>query len=155
MLAAKFAKAAAQAERLRVEALARRQAKRCVIAAIGAIFGIAALAMGHVAVELVFAPKIGALEITSALIVFDAVVAVALCAIAANSRPGKVEREAAHLRMRALGQMKEELSFVALVPALVGPRRIRQWYFVAEFVSRFLRRKSPVVELKRSGPTFR
>jgi hypothetical protein len=143
MLAAKFAKAAAQAEKLRVEALARRQAKRCVYGGIGVAFGLAAFALAHVAAELALAPKFGALEVTVLLFAIDLAVAFILCAVAAGLRPGKVEVEAEYLRRRALGQMKDELSFIALVPAMVGPKRLRQWFFVAEFLSRFLRRKPP------------
>ena len=73
MLAAKFAKAAAQAEKLRVEALARRQAKRCVYGGIGVAFGLAAFALAHVADELALAPIFGALEVTVLMIALDLV----------------------------------------------------------------------------------
>ena len=143
MLPVKLAKAAAQAEKLHVEAMARRQAKRCLLAAIGGAFIVAALSMAHVVLEIAFGPKIGALSISGILLVFDLVMAIAFCAMAARSRPGKIEFEAAQLRTRALRQMKEELSFFALVPALLGAKQTRDWLFTGLLLSRFLRRKSP------------
>jgi hypothetical protein len=142
MLAAQLAKAAAQAEKLRVEALVQRQAKRSVYAGIAVVFSLGVFALVHVAVELAFAPAIGALQVTLLLAVFDMFAAVALFSVAARSRPGKIEIEAEYLRRRALGQLRDEISFVALIPALVGPRRFRQLFFIAEFASRFLRRKT-------------
>jgi hypothetical protein len=146
MLAAKFAKAAARAEKLRLEALARRQAKRCVYALIGVVFAVAVLCLTHLAVELALVPTMGALQVTVLLIVFDLAVAFTLFAIAGRSRPGKIEAEAEYLKRRALTQMKEEFSTSALVPALgffVGLKRLRRWFFVAEFALRFLGRKQP------------
>jgi hypothetical protein len=141
MLAAQLVKAAAQAEKLRVEALVQRQAKRSIYAGVSVVFSLGVFALAHVAVELAFAPAIGALQITILLAVFDTFAAAAFFSVAARSRPGKIEIEAEYLRRRALGQLKDEISFVALIPALVGPRRFRQLFFVLEFASRFLRRK--------------
>jgi hypothetical protein len=141
MMAVQLAKAAAQAEKLRVEALVKRQARRSVYAGVGVAFSLGVFALLHVAVELAFAPSIGALQVTILLAVVDMFAAAILFSVAARSRPGKIEIEAEYLRRRALSQLKGEMSFVALLPALVGPRRFRQVFFIMEFVSRFLRRK--------------
>lgn len=142
MVPVQLAKAAAQAEKLRVEALVRRQMRRSVYAGVGIVFSLGAFALLHVALELAFAPLIGALQVTVLLAVFDIFAAVIALSVAARSRPGKIEIEAEFLRRRALGELKEEMSFAALLPALVGPRRFRQMFFITEFASHFFRRKS-------------
>jgi hypothetical protein len=141
-VAVQLAKAAAQAEKLRVEALVERQARRSVYAGVGVMFSLGVFALLHVAAELAFAPALGALQVTILLAVFDMFAAAILFSVAARSRPGKIEIEAEYLRRRALGQLKDEISLVALLPALVGPRRFRQLFFITEFASRFLHRKT-------------
>jgi hypothetical protein len=142
MVAVQLAKAAAQAEKLRVEAWVQRQARRSVYAGVGVVFSLGVFALLHVAVELAFAPSFGALQVTILLAVFDMLAAAILFSVAARSRPGRIEIEAEYLRRRALGQLKDEMSFVSLLPALVGPRRFKQLFFITAFTSRFLQRRS-------------
>jgi hypothetical protein len=142
MVAIQLAKAAAQAEKLRVEALVQRQARRSVYAGVGVAFSLGAFALLHVAMAIAFAPSIGPLQVTILLAVFDIFAAALFFAVAARSRPGKIEIEAEYLKHRALAELKGELSVVALLPALVGPRRFRQMFFIAEFASQFFRRKA-------------
>lgn len=142
MVAVQLAKAAAQAEKLRVEALLERHARRSVYAGVGIVFSLGAFALLHVAAEMAFAPSIGPLQVTILLIVFDMLAAAIVFSVAARSRPGKIEIEAEYLRRRALGQLRQEISFVALLPALVGPRKLRELFFITEFASQFFRRKA-------------
>jgi hypothetical protein len=148
MVPVQLAKAAAQAEKLRVEALVRRQARRAVYAGVGIVFSLGAFAVLHAAVVIALAPSIGALQVTILLAVFDMFAAAVALSMAARSRPGKIEIEAEYLRRRALRTFKEEMSFVALLPALVGPRRFRQLFFITEFASQFFRGRS--TEITRS-----
>ena len=61
MRAVKLAKVAAQAERLRVQAMARRQVRRGAYGFAGIVFAVGALCLGHVVVWLVLAPTVGSL----------------------------------------------------------------------------------------------
>ena len=69
MRAVKLAKAAAQAEKLRLKALAQRQARRGVYGFIAAVFAVGALALGHVVAFLAIVPSPGSLWTSVVLLV--------------------------------------------------------------------------------------
>ena len=144
MRAVTLAKAAAQAEKLRLQALAQRQVRRGICGAVAAVFAIGALALGHVVAFLAIVPSLGPLWTSVLLLAFDLLVAIALGAVAALSKPGAIEVEAQRIKERALGQMRQELTVAALVPALglfVGSRRARGGALLLGLASRLLRRR--------------
>ena len=61
MRAVKLAKVAAQAEELRLRALAQRQVRRGIYGAVAAAFAVGALALGHLVAFLAIAPSLGPL----------------------------------------------------------------------------------------------
>ena len=58
MRAVKLAKAAAQAEKLRLQALAQRQVRRAIYGLIGAVFAVETLALGHVVAFVAIMPSL-------------------------------------------------------------------------------------------------
>jgi hypothetical protein len=118
MRAVKLAKAAAHAEKLRLQALAQRQARRAICGLVASVFAVGALAFGHVMAFLAVVPVLGPLWTTVLLLAFDLLVAVVLGTLAVLSKPGEIEAEAQRLKERALGQMRQDLTVAALVPAL-------------------------------------
>jgi len=144
MRAIKLAKVAAQAEKLRLQALAKRQVRRGIYGAVATIFAIGALALGHVVAFLAIVPSVGSLWTSVVLLAFDLLVAVVLGAVAALSKPGAIEAEAQRLKETALSQMRQDLTVAALVPALglfVGSRRARGGALIAGLALRLLRRR--------------
>lgn len=145
MRAIKLAKAAAQAEKLRLQALARRQVRRGIYGFIATVFAVGALALGHVVAFLAIVPSLGPLWTSVLLLAFDLLVAAVLGMLAALSKPGEIEAEAQRIKERALGQMRQDLTAAALVPAIglfVGSRRARGGALLAGLASRLLRRRS-------------
>ena len=143
MRAIKLAKVAAQAEKLRLQALAKRQVRRGIYGAVATIFAIGALALGHVVAFLAIVPSLGSLWTSVLLLAFDLLVAIVLGTLAALSKPGEIEAEAQRLKETALGQMRQDLTVAALVPALglfVGTRRARGGALLAGLALRLLRR---------------
>ena len=145
MRAVKLARAAAQAERLRVQALVRRQVRRGVYGLVGTVFGVGALAFAHLVAWLALAPAIGPMWTGIVLLIFDLLVALGLGLLALYSTPGEIEAEAQLLKQRALRQMKQDMAVSALVPALgmfIGTKRVRGGLLLAGLASRLLRRPS-------------
>jgi hypothetical protein len=145
MRAVTLAKVAARAERLRVQAMVRRQVRRGAFGFAGAVFAVGALCLGHVVAWLIIAPSIGSLWASVALLAFDLVVAVVLGALAAFSKPGKIEAEARFLKRRVLLQLRQDMAVTALVPALglfIGTKRARGGLLLAGLASRLMRRRS-------------
>jgi hypothetical protein len=145
MRAVKLAKVAAQAERLRVQALVRRQVRRAVIGVAGTIFAVGALGSAHLVAWLSLLPAVGPLWASVVLLVFDLLVALGLGAVAFYSKPGEIESEAQRLKQQALGQMKLDLAMSALVPALglfIGTKRARGGMLLAGLASRLMRRRT-------------
>ena len=143
MRAVKLAKVAVQAEKLRLQALAQRQARRGVWLLVALAFATAALALGHVVAFIAITPSLGALWTSVLLLTFDLVVALVLGAVAALSKPGEVEAEAQRLKQLALRQLRQDLTVAALVPTLglfIGSKRARRGALLAGLMSRLMRR---------------
>ena len=143
MRAVKLAKAAAQAEKLRLQALVQRQARRAIYGLVATVFAVGALALGHVVAFLAIVTSLGSLWTSVVLLAFDLLVAVVLGMLAALSKPGEIEAEAQRVKEIALRQMKQDLTIAALVPAVglfVGSRRARGGALLAGLALRLLRR---------------
>lgn len=117
MRATKLAQAAVQAEALRLRALLRRQTGRAGLAAIAALFLIAAAAAAHVAGAMALARVVD--PVWAALIVAggDLLIGGVLLAIASRDKPSAVEREALLVRQAA----QRELQDMATLAAAAGP----------------------------------
>jgi hypothetical protein len=112
----RLAKAAAQAEGMRLREMARRQARRAAIAAAALFFFAAFLVAGHVAIVMALVPTVT--PVRAVLIVGggDLLIALVLALIASSSRPGALEREATELGQR----MRQEIHDAMTVPSILG-----------------------------------
>jgi hypothetical protein len=143
MRAVKLAKAAAQAEKLRVQAMVRRQIRRGLYGFAGTVFAVGALCLAHVAAWLALAPTVGSLWACALLLVFDLMVALILGTLAIRSKPGEIEAEAQFLKERALQRLRQDMAVSALIPALglfIGTKRARGGFLLADIASRLMRR---------------
>jgi hypothetical protein len=112
----RLAKAAAQAEGMRLREMARRQARRAAIAVAALFFFAAFLVAGHVAIVMALVPTVT--PVRAVLIVGggDLLIALVLALIASSSRPGALEREATELGQR----MRQEIHDAMTVPSILG-----------------------------------
>jgi hypothetical protein len=122
-----LARAAAEAEVLRLRRRLRRTIIRAVYALIGAIFAFATLCMAHAAVFMALRHSLG--PTGSALIVLGADLTIAaICVVLASvSSPDRIELEAQQVRERAreeLEEMAAAASFTAPAIWLVGKPRL-------------------------------
>lgn len=117
MRIAELGKVAAQAEKLRLERMARRQAIRAGLAAVAALFGLAALVALEVLVWEEIRRNLGPASASAIMIGINLVIALALFGFAARSAPGRIEVEAAEVRDAALVEMRETVA----ITAVVGP----------------------------------
>jgi hypothetical protein len=115
MRALELGKIAAEAEKLRLEQLARRQTRRVIYLAIAAVFALGVLCMIHVLLWNVLALKLGPLWASAILLVSDIIIAGGFGFMGARSRPGRQETAAAEVRREALKQAQEAV-LLALVP---------------------------------------
>ena len=110
-----LARIAARAEWLRLRLFARRQARRAALAAVAAVFLVAALAVLHVAGAMALACVVR--PIWAALIVagIDVVIAAIFALLASRDRPGPAEREALQVRMVAQEEVLATVSLATLL----------------------------------------
>jgi hypothetical protein len=118
MRTVQLAKIAAQAEKLRLERMARRQAIRAAFAAVAGLFVLAALCFLHVLVWVEIHRNLGPANASAILIGIDLVIAFALLGFAARSAPSRIEVEAVEVRERAMEQMREAVALTAVVGPL-------------------------------------
>jgi hypothetical protein len=109
-----LARAAAQAEGLRLRRLIRRQVIRAAFAGVATVFLLAALILLHVVAFVALAPHLTPLEDSAVLLGCDLVVALIFGLLAARDTPDAVEAEAKQLRNQSLGAMKEGIVFATL-----------------------------------------
>ena len=109
-------KIAAQAEKIRLQQLARRQTRRMIYLAVAAIFAMGAIGMVHVLLWNVLSLKLGSLWASAILLVMDIIVAGGCSLVGARSRPTQTETAAINIRQEALRQARETL-LIALLPA--------------------------------------
>ena len=140
MRGVELAKVAAQAEKLRLQRLARRQALRVVFAIAAGVFGFAALAWAEVTVW--FPLRNATAPVWASLILFgiDLVPALILLGLALSSEPSAVEREAVLVRADALARMREDLIVWPLVgrAARLLPRKYVYGLTLAALTARYL-----------------
>ena len=117
MRVVQLGKGAAQAEKLRIQTLVSRQAKRAVFAAVAAVFAIGLLVALHVAGALALVPLVGALWATLIVAGVDLVLAAVFGGVALFSKPGRIEREALMVREEARAQLGE----ATVMAMVVGP----------------------------------
>ena len=143
MRATQLARIAAQAEKLRLQRIARRQAIRAGCAAVALVFLLAFLALLHVLVVISIARTTGPASATAIVLGIDLVIAIILGVMAMRSTPDAMENEARLVRDRALEQMKEAVALATVVGPLgriLGKRHV-YGLTLAALTARFLSRK--------------
>lgn len=126
----KLVRIAAEAELLRLRAMASRQVRRVVLALVGAIFLLAVLIFVHILVWHALAVSAGLTFYAATCLVggVDLLVALVLLAAAASSRPNSLEHEALDVRRNAVVQMRRvgTLSQLALPTLRLATRVTRR-----------------------------
>ena len=126
MRTTELAKVAANAEKLRLQALAKRQAVRGVFGAVAAVFGIGILILLHVLGYQLLRGGLGPVPSTLILLAVDLVIVIVCGVMALRSTPGTVEKEAEEIRRQALREMRTTLTVMGMVgptARLLGGRR--------------------------------
>jgi arginine exporter protein ArgO len=126
-----LARIAAQAEKLHLRHMLRRQATRAAFAAVAVVFLLAALALVHVAGVAALADRVTPIQALLIVAGIDVVLAVVLGLLAARDVPGRVEREALQVRVQAIEEAVETVVVVSLLRRLLGARSIREMVEVA------------------------
>jgi Zn-dependent protease len=111
----RLAQSAVSAEGLRLRLMLRRWIFHLILALLGMVFLLGALALGHVAVFLLIAPKVGPLYAVLILLAADLVIAILLLLLAFNGGPGKSEREALQVREMARLQAIQDIARATLI----------------------------------------
>jgi hypothetical protein len=118
MRAITLARAAAQAQKVRLQASLRRQVRRGIHGFVGMVFGLGALSCAHVVAWLALRPVVDAMWASVALLAFDLVVAAMFVVLTVRSKPDPLEIEAERLKEQALHGLKEEMTLPSLVTLL-------------------------------------
>jgi hypothetical protein len=111
----RLAEIAARAEVLRLRALARRQAGRAVLAAVAAVFLLAALMGAHAAAAIALSEWVRPVYAVLIVAGADLLMALIFALLARRDRPGQAEREALALRR----QVRQQLALQTLLSALL------------------------------------
>jgi len=128
----RLARIAAEAEGVRLRAMATRMVTRVVLGILALVFVVAALAFAHIAVWywLRFGASLPFYETTGIVGGADVLIGVILGLLAARSGPGHVEREALEVRRQAVLGIGKFMTLSELaLPALriaAGMRRRRR-----------------------------
>ncbi len=114
MRTVELARAAADAEKLRLQRMARRQGMRAAYGAVAAVFGLAMLVLLHVILYLLLTLWVG--PIWAAVIVFvaDLVLAGIFAVMARRNTPDAIEEEAKMLRDQSLMEMRQSITLMSL-----------------------------------------
>ncbi|GAN77966.1 hypothetical protein [Acidisphaera rubrifaciens] len=124
----RLARAAAEAEGLRLQRLVRRQVLRVVYAVVALIFLVAALGVGHVVGWMLLRARMTDLQALLALLGGDALLLVVFGLLAAVSHPGAVEREALEVRRAATSQLGRDVTAWVTLRPLVRILPVRHLY---------------------------
>ena len=116
----RLARAAAQAEWLRIQLMLRRTAVRGALFAAAMVFLLAAVAAGHVAAWLALRPLLTPLWATGAVGGGDLVLAILLLSLAARDVPGAAELEAAQMSRAARGALAREFMLFGLMRSVMS-----------------------------------
>jgi hypothetical protein len=125
MRAVQLARVAAQAEKIQLQQMARRQARRVVLGAGGAVFGLGLFCWVQVIVFFALERPIGPIWASLVLIGINLLAALILGGMAMSSAPSPVEQEAVQVRDQALQQMRQAAT-IGVVAAPVGRLVLRQ-----------------------------
>ena len=126
MRTVELGKVAANAEKLRLQALAKRQALRGVFGAIAALFGVGVLILLHVLGYQLLRDAFSPVVSTLILLAVDLVIVIVCGVMALRSTPSAVEKEAEDIRRQAVREMRTTMTVMGMVgPAtrLLGGRR--------------------------------
>jgi hypothetical protein len=119
MRATQLARAAAEAEGLRLKLLARRQVFRLVYGVIALVFLVAVLTVLHVLAYTALRTRFDELYALLIVLAGDFVLLLVFALLAAVSSPGTMEREALELRQTAVSQLGASVtSLMVLRPLL-------------------------------------
>jgi uncharacterized membrane protein len=110
-----LARIAAQAEKLRLQRIVRRQVIRAGCAVVALVFLLAFFALLHLFAIVEIARSLGPATATAIVFAVDLVIAIILGVMAMRSSPDAVEQEARQVRDRALAQMKDAVAMAALL----------------------------------------
>lgn len=124
----RLARAAAEAEGLRLKRLVRRQVLRVVYAVIALVFFLATLGVGHVVGWMLLRTRLTDLQALLVLLGADALLLVVFGLLAAVSHPGAVEREALEVRRAATSQLGREVAAWATLRPLLRILPVRHLY---------------------------
>jgi hypothetical protein len=111
-----LAKVAAQAEGLRLRSMAERQTRRAAFGAVACVFLIAFLVAAHIAIGMALVPRFTPVQAVLIVGAGDLALTLLLGAMAAFSKPGKIEQAAYEVGQRA----REEIRASLTVPVLIG-----------------------------------
>ena len=123
-----LAKLAAQAEGVRLKALAKRQGMRGAYGAVAAVFGLLLLVMLHISIFEFLVPAVGGGFAALIVVGIDVLMIVIFGVLAARDTPSQTEREAALISRQARGQISDAVStFTVLTPVarIVGGKGLR------------------------------
>ncbi|HTW26015.1 MAG TPA: hypothetical protein VME92_02710 [Acetobacteraceae bacterium] len=140
MRGVQLAKVAAQAEKLRLQRLARRQAFRAVFAVAASVFGLGALAWAHLIAWFPLRHAIGPIWASVVMTGFDLILALVLLLMAVHSEPDSIEQEAMMVRADALARMREDVIIWPLIGrvARLLPRKYVYGVTLAALTARYL-----------------
>ena len=126
MRTVELAKAAAQAEKLRLQRIATRKAMRVAYYAGAGVFGVATLVLLHVVAYHAMVPALSPLVASAIILAVDLVLAGILAFLGGRDAPDDIELQAGIIRDQALAELKTSLTLSSLLlPAsrIVGKRR--------------------------------
>lgn len=133
MRAVELLKVAATAEGLRLKSFAGRQARRVGFAAGAAVFLLATLTAAHILAVYLLTLVIRPWLAIAIVLGLDALLAVGLGLMAFSDKPDRIEREAAEVRRRSLGEARHtarsNLSFrqlPRLMANVLGRQKLRK-----------------------------
>ncbi len=133
MRAVSLARVAAEAETIRIRAMAGRHGARAALGAVAAVFGIATLVLIEIIAWQVLQIHTEALYASWILLGVNLSLALVFALLAARSAPSRAEREALRIRQQAVGALRGSLVLTTLIPLLGsvfrsgrsdGPRRL-------------------------------
>ena len=126
------AKIAAEAEVIRIQAMAKRQGMRAAFGVLTVIFALGMLVLLNVVVYELLRFSLQPLFASLIVLVIDLAIAAGLGALAIGSRPSQTEQDALEVRQRAIHDLEGSLAMSALLPVAgslarsdrqTGPRR--------------------------------
>ena len=126
MRTVELAKAAAQAEKLRLQRIATRKGMRVAFYAGAGVFGVASLVLLHVVAYHAMVPALSPLAASAIILAVDLVLAGILAYLGGRDAPDEIEIQAGMIRDRAMAEIKSTLTLSSLLlPAsrIVGKRR--------------------------------